>query len=159
MIKHTSLAIALAIFVSVFTAAVAMAATLTGTPGNDTINGTDAADQILGYAGNDTLSGRAEDDAINGGDGNDLVYGDKGSDTLEGKSGRDRQQGGEGNDSIFAGNDAETDFVNCGPNTDRAHILANDLIDGDVSGQSLLDGTGAVTSCETIFVNGIRVTG
>lgn len=139
-------------------AGVAVAATLTGTQGNDTINGTSSADTIKGFAGNDTLSGRLGNDVVLGGLGSDIMFGDKGGDTMRGNVGGDTLQGGSGNDTLEAGNDAATDYVYCGDGNDTASIKANDLVDGDTSGQSLLDGTNTVvTSCETIIVNGIRV--
>ncbi|MBA3390764.1 MAG: hypothetical protein WKF28_05950 [Rubrobacteraceae bacterium] len=155
--KITVLAVLMAVLLSL-TAGVAVAKTFNGTSGNDRLKGTDKADTMRGYAGNDQISGRRGSDFINAGPGNDLVFGDKGNDTIEGKTGRDELHGGAGNDTIFAGNDSATDYVFCNAGDDEAHIKANDLIDGDVSGQSLLDGLNTATSCETIFVNGIEVT-
>ena len=51
------------------------------TPGDDTVLGTEAADQLRGLAGNDTLIGLGGNDSLSGGDGNDTflvsgVFGD-----------------------------------------------------------------------------------
>lgn len=48
---------------------------ITGTTGNDTLQGTDSADQIVGLAGNDTLGGGGGDDVLDGGAGNDTLDG------------------------------------------------------------------------------------
>lgn len=55
-------------------------ATVSGSPGNDSLNGTSGADLILGQAGNDTL---------NGGGGNDTLVGGLGADRLDGGTGTD----------------------------------------------------------------------
>jgi Ca2+-binding RTX toxin-like protein len=44
-----------------------------GTPGNDTLGGTDQRDDIKGFGGNDTLEGFWGADRFEGGDGNDTV--------------------------------------------------------------------------------------
>lgn len=75
--------------------------TITGTPGNDTLEGGNAyADTIYGLAGNDT---------IRGGGGNDLITGGTGSDSLFGGAGTDRYffNSGDGQDTV-----SETDFFN-----------------------------------------------
>ena len=62
----------------------ALAATKTGTSGNDKIDGTNQADtisgghgndKIRGLGGNDTLDGGPDSDSVDGGPGNDSVYG------------------------------------------------------------------------------------
>ena len=49
---------------------------------NDTIHGTDEADEIDGGAGNDRIYGGDGDDVISGGAGADVLHGDDGIDTL-----------------------------------------------------------------------------
>src|SRR3954471_20472574 len=56
--------------------------TITGTTGNDNLNGGSGADIIDGGAGNDKISGGSGDDILNGGSGSDVVNGDSGNDTL-----------------------------------------------------------------------------
>ena len=67
--------------------------TFTGTVGNDTVNGTNAAAVLLGLAGNDTLKA---------GSGDDILTGGAGTDTLNGKLGNDSYvwSVGDGNDTI-----------------------------------------------------------
>ena len=72
-----------------------LAATITGTPGDDTIDGTDGADVIVGYGGDDqiranggddTVCGGQGDDDLRGGDGHDEVFGGAGLDTCRAES-------------------------------------------------------------------------
>lgn len=60
-------------------------AVITGTDGNDTING---------GVGNDTINGGAGNDTINGGDGNDSLMGGAGYDNFSGGAGNDTIDGG-----------------------------------------------------------------
>lgn len=56
-------------------------ALITGTAGNDSLNGTTVADQIFGLQGNDTLLGNSGNDILDGGAGADLLNGGLGTDT------------------------------------------------------------------------------
>jgi len=56
-------------------------ATITGTAGNDVLQGTADADTITGLAGNDVLIGEAGADSLDGGTGADTMVGGDGSDT------------------------------------------------------------------------------
>jgi hypothetical protein len=91
--------------------------TIVGTPGNDVLLGTGAADVIAGLGGNDTISGRGGNDVICGGEGNDTlegnngndqVFGELGDDTLSGGNGNDWVDGGEGNDALSGGGGNDT---------------------------------------------------
>ncbi|MGH2996487.1 MAG: calcium-binding protein [Gaiellaceae bacterium] len=124
----------------------ASAKVIVGTPGDDTLGGTDRRDFIHGRAGNDTLAGNGGSDVLFGGRGNDTVSGDggrdfgwggPGNDTLEGGAhgdvlyagrGVDVLEGGGGNDLAYAGeDDGMPDVVDCGAgDADRAVIRAGD---------------------------------
>lgn len=89
---------------------------LTGTEGDDTLNGSFLDDTLTGGAGNDILFGNFGNDVIEGGDGDDYLSGDDGSDTLSGGTGDDKLvthggndilDGGSGNDSIQIWRDAD----------------------------------------------------
>lgn len=93
-----------------------MLATIAGTPGNDVIFGTSAADVIAVLTGHDTVFGLDGDDIICAGPGNDRVFGGNGNDhasggigndILYGQAGDDIFTGGPGNDLMFGtgGND------------------------------------------------------
>lgn len=157
-VNRITVVFVLAAMLLALSAGVAVAANITGTNGNDFLRGTDQVDKIKGLAGADELEGRDGGDTLLGGTGGDTILGEKGGDEIQGESGEDKLRGGEGNDTLRAGNDERTDFVFCGSgDDDTAHIQLNDLVDGEVSGESLLDGVGIVTSCENIFVQGIPI--
>jgi hypothetical protein len=79
----------------------------TGTPGNDIIIGTAAAETLNGLGGHDLLCGRGGGDTLNGGEGNDR---------LEGQGGPDKLFGGPGNDHLVDTKDDVT--VNGGLGSD-----------------------------------------
>ncbi|MFM8332888.1 MAG: hypothetical protein ACKN9T_14485, partial [Candidatus Methylumidiphilus sp.] len=72
---------------------------LTGTAGNDTLNG-----DLIDAGSYDTLSGLAGDDTLNGLGGNDTLLGGAGNDTLNGGNGVDTLVGGDGNDVYYVDN-------------------------------------------------------
>lgn len=100
-------------------------ATITGTSGDDVVNGdtvsagviggpsTALADSIMGLAGMDVLSGAAGNDTIDGGDG---------ADTLSGGRDRDNLSGGDGDDLLFG--DAGGDTLDGGSGSDTAGYTA-----------------------------------
>jgi Ca2+-binding RTX toxin-like protein len=95
------------------------ACTITGTAGNDTLNGTTGDDVICGLGGNDTINGRGGDDRILGGAGNDTLLGGPGDDEIDGGSGTDGLTGGPGNDRLLA-LDGFADTLDGGAGSDRA---------------------------------------
>jgi Ca2+-binding RTX toxin-like protein len=78
-------------------------ATLSGTQGDDIIEGTPSRDVIIGMAGNDTIRGHQGNDIICGGDGDDEIFGNGDNDILEGGGGNDRISGGYGRDIVHGG--------------------------------------------------------
>ena len=77
--------------------------TITGTNGDDTLNGTTADDVICGLGGNDLIRGNLGFDRIYGGPGDDDISGDADDDLLVGGDGHDRLAGGAGDDWILGG--------------------------------------------------------
>jgi Ca2+-binding RTX toxin-like protein len=84
--------------------------TIRGTVGDDILNGTDAAERIIGDGGNDTIHGAGGNDTVDAGDGADVIAGDAGDDTLRGGGGVDlfKFQAGDGKDTISDHADGET---------------------------------------------------
>jgi Ca2+-binding RTX toxin-like protein len=78
-------------------------ATIVGTNGDDTINGTPGHDIIAALGGNDTIYGRGQNDLICTGDGDDLAWGDGGNDRIFGGDGHDLLDGGNGDDFVDGG--------------------------------------------------------
>jgi Ca2+-binding RTX toxin-like protein len=142
--------------------------TITGTAGDDDLQGTADADVLSGLDGNDRLRGLAGDDVISGGAGDDTVTGNEGNDTLSGGDGHDQINGNEGddtayggdqgdriyghdgadtlngdggNDTIYGGND--DDLISGGTGTDRLYGDAGaDTIDGGADNDKLFGGAG-----------------
>jgi len=97
--------------------------------GNDTVNGSEASELILGnegedflrgFAGNDSLFGGKGRDGLSGADGNDCLSGGLDSDVLLGEAGDDILFGGRGNDLLDGGGGNNTlvgglgrDLLNC----------------------------------------------
>ena len=75
----------------------APALALTGTAGNDVLNGKGSVD------GNDVLKGFGGNDILDAGAGNDWLVGHAGDDTLYGGAGADKLIGGLGNDLLVGG--------------------------------------------------------
>ena len=124
------------------TSAVAAAAVIVGTPGNDILRGTEQADRISAFAGNDLVYARGGgddvragmgDDGVRAADGNDLVYGGRGNDIVA---------GGDGNDHLYGGSDS--DQVNGGNGNDRVSgNKGDDSVSGNDGNDSLFGGWGA----------------
>jgi RTX calcium-binding nonapeptide repeat (4 copies) len=90
---------------------VAWAATIVGTNGDDTRNGTNNRDFMYGLNGDDVLRGR---------DGNDVIEGGGGADVLRGQPGNDTVSGGPGVDELYLGTSPTVgqDEASAGPGAD-----------------------------------------
>ena len=77
--------------------------TYRGTDGRDIFDGSNAAERVFGYGGNDDLFGYGGDDLLYGGAGNDLLVGDDGDDKLYGQAGSDLLAGERGDDLLNGG--------------------------------------------------------
>ncbi len=102
--------------------------TITGTEGDDTLNGTTGDDVICGLGGDDLIRGNVGFDRIYGGPGDDdlsgdadddLIVGGDGSDRIAGGAGDDRLVGGDGSDAIYGG--AGGDRIDGGPGRDACY--------------------------------------
>jgi uncharacterized repeat protein (TIGR01451 family) len=80
-----------------------VAATITGTAGDDVLLGTGRPDVIVGFGGNDTIRAGAGQDLVCAGAGNDFLVGGSAADRLFGGTGRDRLLGRGGPDLLKAG--------------------------------------------------------
>ena len=63
---------------------------LTGTEGNDTIEGSGLNDSLSGLGGNDNLYGEEGNDTLNGGNGDDFIGAGEGDDLVDGGNGNDQ---------------------------------------------------------------------
>ncbi|MBI1326972.1 MAG: type I secretion C-terminal target domain-containing protein [Alphaproteobacteria bacterium] len=101
-------------------------ATITGTGGNEQLNGSrtvadndvidgqGGVDTLRGYDGDDVIFGSAGNDRIFGGDDNDTLSGDADDDLIRGEAGDDRIYGGDGDDRLFGNDDNDTLFGGAG---------------------------------------------
>ncbi|HVR66253.1 MAG TPA: hypothetical protein VMT98_06415 [Verrucomicrobiae bacterium] len=87
--------------------------------GNDTFTSAagNIADNIDGFAGNDTITAGGGDDTINGGAGNDSLVGGDNDDIFD---------GGDGNDTLDGGSDATGDFMTGGDGNDTYIVDSSD---------------------------------
>ena len=99
--------------------------TITGGNAGDELNGGQGNDVITGGSGNDMINGYGANDTLVGGGGNDRVSGGDGNDTLTGNAGADDLIAGAGDDTIFA-NDGESDVqIHGAAGIDTATVDAN----------------------------------
>ena len=89
--------------------------TIQGTAGNDAaLNGTDGADLLQGFNGNDSLNGLAGADRLEGGNGSDALNGGVGNDMLI---------GGRGDDTyVFSAGGGQDTIDNSGGGVDELHF-------------------------------------
>ncbi|MDQ2066887.1 Hint domain-containing protein [Xinfangfangia sp. CPCC 101601] len=104
--------------------------TITGTSGNNTLNGGDENDVISGLSGRDTLYGGAGNDVLDGGTGNDQLYGGAGDDTLIGGAGADRLFGGDGIDTADYSSSGAGVNVNLSTGRGSGGDAASDTLSG-----------------------------
>ncbi len=98
----------------------------------EAVRGSIYNDVIVGNAAANNLDGWAGDDSIVGGDGNDTLLGNDGNDTLLGGAGADNLQGGAGDDLLNGGGVP----VALGLRTDPADVLRGDAGDDTLDGGS-----------------------
>ena len=67
---------------------------------NESINGLGGNDTLYGMGGNDNIDGGADNDSLFGNEGNDLIQGNAGNDTIYGGKDNDTIVGGDGNDLL-----------------------------------------------------------
>ena len=121
-----------------------------GSDFNDTLDGNEVANQLLGgngddmingFGGTDTLNGGAGDDTILGGFANDILVGGGGFDILNGEDGNDTLDASLGNGDLFGGKG--NDSLIGGLNLD-------DLLRGD-EGDDTLDGGGGTSEAAATY--------
>jgi Ca2+-binding RTX toxin-like protein len=103
-----------------------------GTPADDVLTGTAAANTIDGGEGNDIIRALGGNDTARGGDGNDVIDGGNGADRLFGGAGDDRMLGGAGADRLEGGDG--NDLLDGG--------AGNDILTGGFGGDSFVFGAG-----------------
>lgn len=107
---------------------------VTGTFGNDLLEGTNLDDALLGLAGNDLIYGFAGNDLLSGDQGDDTLFGGAGNDWIFGVRGNDILHGGSGDDTISGGGEADYIWGDGGRDS-----IAGDSSDDVISGGALSD--------------------
>lgn len=118
--------------------------------GNDTVYGSEYADKLLGYKGNDFIQSNAGDDYINGGVGKDVMKGGTGSDyyVVDNKNDIVIEYDGEGVDTISStvtfdlaakANDVEALSLEGGKKLNGYGNLLDNQLTGN-TGANILDG-------------------
>ncbi len=139
------------VYSKIFTIQVTNANTVTGTGGDDNLNGTDSNDEIFGLGGYDIIYAGSGDDYVEGGGGPDDLFGEDGDDVLLGGGGVDYLLGGAGDDMLDGG-DLGIDVAFYSGN--RADYTVHDNQDGtyvvtDTRGGSP-DGTDTIQNIEDL---------
>ena len=135
-----------------------------GRGGNDTIIGSDQANDILeasgsgdvsltGMSGDDVLRGADGNDTLNGGEGNDELIGGAGNDTLNGGPGNNRYLPGLGNDTIEGSSGLDLVFY---PGKRSSYTLNGNCSQASCTISSA-SGTDVLTNVETIIFDDARV--
>ena len=135
-----------------------------GRGGNDTITGSDQANDILeaSGSGNVTMTGMSGDDILRGANGNDTLSGGVGDDELIGGNGDDSLNGGDGNNRYLPGLGNDTIQGSSGmdlvfyPGNQSSYSLDNSCTQSSctISGAS---GTDVLKNIETIIFDDARV--
>ena len=110
--------------------------TVSGGNGNDTINASSLAADVIGLA-------------IDGGGGNDTIIGSQGADRLLGGDGSDTVVGGRGNDTALLGNGNDTFIWNPGD--------GSDVVEGQAGTDTLVFNGANIAENMDISANGQRV--
>lgn len=154
--------------------AVASAAVITGSPGGDTLWGTQNADAIRAGGGNDTVLAQRGDDAVFGGGGSDSLFGRGGNDRVKGGPGRDeiygddpdssqgndKVVGGGGNDYVFGGSEQDRVVGGAGSDVLVGHFGDDTIVarDGQVDRVDCGNGSDiAFVDREDVIVKGCNV--
>jgi predicted extracellular nuclease len=106
-----------------------------GTPGDDTLIGSDGPDLIEGLGGSDLVFAKAGDDEVRGDGGGDRLFAGAGDDTLVGGDGDDMLVGEAGDDVLLGGRNRDELIGGAG----------DDLLDGGFGGDLSFGGAGADT--------------
>ncbi|MEH3055098.1 MAG: calcium-binding protein [Patulibacter minatonensis] len=133
------------------TPAVSSGAVIVGTPGGDTLVGTDpngdllfgggGADTLTGGAGNDVIYGVRSGNTLNGGEGNNYIEGGAGDDKVTAGNGNNTVYGGSGHDSIALGDG--NNYVDPGGAPDVVTLgNGNNVVNGGSGGMDLTGGNG-----------------
>ncbi|WP_187287228.1 beta strand repeat-containing protein [Methylotenera mobilis] len=107
--------------------------TLVGGDGNDTLYGNNLADTLIGGAGSDSLNDTAGNNLFDGGLGNDIITAGSGNDLLIGGFGNDTITTGTGYDVIVFNKGDGQDIINASTGADNTISLGGNFAYSDLS--------------------------
>ncbi len=112
-----------------------------GTPGKDTLEGTNQRDMIIGYGGDDVIESGSGDDCVSGNAGNDRIELGAGNDVADGGTGDDQIEAGAGNDIVHGG--TGNDRVQAGAGDDLVYAEdGDDVVSGGDGTDNIMAGAG-----------------
>ena len=146
--RRTILVMAMAALMVALTAGMALAVVKNGGPGDNTLRGTSAPDELNGNKGDDKLFGLGRQDVLSGGSGDDFIKGGAGRDSIFGgfapvADDPDTPEEPTGDDTIFGGPGG--DSISGG--------VGNDAIHGDAGPDEIFGNTGRdrIVVAEEVF--------
>jgi hypothetical protein len=122
----------------------AIACSIIGGKGNDTITGGSGGDTLDGGVGHDSLIGGDGDDLLLGGAKNDIILGENGNDTLNGDKGKDVFDGGAGEDLLQ--NDLGKETITGGAGVDLFAAIGKSGVRTDFNSLEDLDAGSPVST-------------
>ncbi|WP_373533062.1 hypothetical protein [Vampirovibrio sp.] len=125
-----------------------------GTSGDDSLSGSDYAENLLGGAGNDYIYSGHGNDTVEGGDGDDDLSGGTGNGQYFGQAGNDSLSSGDGEDTLAGGLD--NDFLSGGSGNDTYVFNLGDGQDeiNDAEGLNFIEFGAGIAEEDLIFSNG-----
>jgi Ca2+-binding RTX toxin-like protein len=120
---------------------------------SEVIGGTDLAERINAWGGNDTVWADGGNDTIDGGNGNDFLHGGLGNDIIFDLDGDDLIWGDGGNDSIQAGGGLDAVFGGEGNDTILGGF-GDDALDGQAGDDVIYGDNGAVDALGNLDPSG-----
>lgn len=154
--RRNWLLLALALLVLCIAGSSAIAATINGGNGPDTLTGTAGNDTMNGDNGADTLKGLGGHDILNGGNGPDSLLGGAGLDLLMGDSGPDSANGEGDNDFLISDTNGSSNAANGGDGNDvvagpgaASGDAGNDVLISTAKKGSALTGGAGTDTCYT----------
>ncbi len=109
--------------------------------GNDSLNGTNLGEVILGGLGDDTIHGNGGDDVVSGGEGADWIGLSAGNGIAFGEDGNDTIQSGTGNDTIY-GNGGDDRLSGSAGDDLISGGAGDDIVSGGGGNDTLIGGDG-----------------
>lgn len=114
--------------------------------GNDSITGSDGNDILNGGGGNDSVQGLNGDDVLSGNAGRDSIYGGDGNDTLNGGTDADSMNGGLNDDIYYVDNVGDRTFERANEGFDTVYSSVNFNLAGTFIEKLVLTGANALSA-------------